>query len=54
MLRLGWFSTARGPTSRKLLAAAWDEIAAGRLGAQIALVFCNREPGEDPQTDLDV
>src|SRR3990170_288330 len=52
MLRLGWFSTARGPTSRKLLAAAWDEIAAGRLPAQIAVVFCNREPGEDPQTDL--
>jgi len=52
MLRLGWFSTARGPTSRKLLASAWDEIAAGRLGAQIAVVFCNREPGEDPQTDI--
>src|SRR3990170_2338003 len=52
MLRLGWFSTARGPTSRKLLAAAWDEIAIGRLRAQIDVVFCNREPGEDPQTDV--
>ena len=52
MLRLGWFSTARGPTSRKLLAAAYDDIAAGRLRARIAVVFCNREPGEDPQTDL--
>ncbi len=52
MLRLGWFSTARGPTSRKLLAAARDEIAAGRLQAQIAVVFCSREPGEDPQTDI--
>jgi len=52
MLTLGWFSTARGPTSRKLLAAAWDEIAAGRLQAQIVVVFCNREPGEDPNTDI--
>jgi len=52
MLRLGWFSTARGTTSPRLLAAAWDEIAAGRLRAQIAVVFCNREPGEDPQTDI--
>ncbi|MBI2912861.1 MAG: phosphoglycerate transporter [Chloroflexi bacterium] len=52
MLRLGWFSTARGPTSRKLLAAAHDEIAAGRLQAEIGIVFCNREAREDPQTDL--
>ena len=52
MLRLGWFSTARGPTSRRLLAAAQDEIAGGRLAAEIAAVFCSREPGEDEQTDL--
>lgn len=51
-LRLGWFSTGRGPTSRKLLAAAHDAIASGRLRARIAVVFCNREPGEDPNTDL--
>ena len=50
-LRLGWFSTGRGETSRKLLAAAQEEIAAGRLDAGIAAVFCNREPGEDPNTD---
>ena len=52
MLRLGWFSTARGPTARRLLAAARDEIAAGRLAAEIAVVFCSREPSEDEQTDL--
>ncbi len=52
MLRLGWFSTARGPTSRKLLAAAQGEIAAGRLAAELAVVFCDREPGEDAQTDV--
>ena len=52
VLRLGWFSTGRGATSRKLLAAAQDAIASGRLRARIAVVFCNREPGEDPNTDL--
>ncbi len=50
-LRLGWFSTGRGPTSRRLLAATHDEIAAGRLDVQITAVFCNRERGEDPNTD---
>ncbi len=51
MLTLGWFSTGRGPGSRRLLAAVQDEISAGRLDAEIAVVFCNREPGQDPQTD---
>jgi len=51
-LTIGWFSTGRGPGSRRLLATVHDEIAAGRLDARIAFVFCNREPGQDPQTDL--
>ncbi len=51
MLRLGWFTTGRGPGSRGLLATVHDEIAAGRLDAEIVVVFCNREPGQDPQTD---
>lgn len=51
-LTLGWFSTGRGPTSRRLLAAAYDEIASGRLDARIVVVFCNREQGEDPNTDI--
>jgi folate-dependent phosphoribosylglycinamide formyltransferase PurN len=51
-LRLAWFSSGRGPGSRRLLATVHDEIAAGRLDARIAVVFCNREPGQDPQTDL--
>lgn len=50
-LKLGWFTTGRGPGSRRLLAAVQDEIAAGRLDARIEVVFCNREPGQDPQTD---
>jgi folate-dependent phosphoribosylglycinamide formyltransferase PurN len=51
MLRLGWFSTGRGPGSRRLLATVGDEIAAKRLDAGIEVVFCNREPGQDAQTD---
>lgn len=50
-LRLAWFATARGQTSRKLLQAAQDEIAAGRLDAEVVVVFCNRAPGEDENTD---
>ncbi len=50
-LRLGWFSTGRGPGSRRLLATVHDEISAGRLDAEIVVVFCNREAGQDPQTD---
>ncbi len=51
MLRLGWFSTGRGPGSRRLLATVQDEIAAGRLDARIEVVLCNREPDQNPQTD---
>ena len=50
-LKVGWFATGRGMTSRRLLAAARDEIAAGRLDAEIPFVFCNRGQGEDPTTD---
>ena len=50
-LRLAWFATARGQTSRKLLQAAQEEIASGRLDAEIVVVFCNRAPGEDANTD---
>jgi len=51
-LSIGWFSTGRGPGSRELLAAAHDEIASDRLDARISVVFCNREPAEDENTDL--
>ena len=50
-LRIGWFSTGRGPTSRRLLAAAREEIVSGGLDASISVVFCNRAPGEDENTD---
>lgn len=51
MLRLGWFSTARGQTSRKLLTAVQEAIDRGYIQGRIVVVFCNREPGEDANTD---
>jgi len=50
-LRIGWFTTARGAGSRGMFEAALAAIEAGALDAEIAVVFCNREPGEDPVTD---
>ena len=49
-MKIGWFSTGRGPGSRALLHTVGDAIADG-LHVEIAYVFCNREPGEDEQTD---
>ena len=50
-LRLGWFATGTGATSPKLLQAALDAIASDHLDARLAVVFCNREPGEDEGSD---
>ena len=50
-LRLGWFTTARGPGSRAMYEAVAGAIASGEFDAEIACVFCNREPGEDQVTD---
>lgn len=50
-LRIGWFSTGRGPGSRALLSAAVEAIRRGELPAEIAFVFCNRARGQDPNTD---
>jgi phosphoribosylglycinamide formyltransferase 1 len=51
VLRIGWFSTGRGEGSQKLLRAAVDAIREGRLGAEIAFVFSNRERGQHEATD---
>jgi folate-dependent phosphoribosylglycinamide formyltransferase PurN len=51
-LEIGWFSTGRGAGSRKLLAGVPEEIASGRLDGRITVVFCNRQRGEDENTDL--
>ena len=51
-LRIAWFATARGTSSRLLLNAAMSAISEGRLDAQIVCVVCNRERGQSPNTDL--
>jgi phosphoribosylglycinamide formyltransferase 1 len=50
-LRIGWFTTARGPGSRAMYEAVTNAVAAHTLDAEFAFVFCNRDPGEDPVTD---
>jgi phosphoribosylglycinamide formyltransferase 1 len=52
MLRIGWFSTARGDSSRNLLIKAVESIQSGQLDARIEFVFCSREPGESNKTDI--
>lgn len=52
-LRIGWFTTGAGPGSQRwrMFNAVLDEIRAGRLDADIAFVFSNRERGENDGTD---
>jgi len=50
-LRLAWFASARGTSSRLLLEHAQRAIAAGRLDAEIVVVFCNRVRGQSSNTD---
>ena len=51
-LRIAWFATAKGNSSRLLLSAALDAIASGELDAEIVCVVCNRERGRFPNTDV--
>jgi len=51
MLRIGWFSTARGSTSRKLLQAVQENIDQHKIDGQIIFTFVNRNPGDYPETD---
>lgn len=52
MLKIGWFSTARGESSRHLLEACVSNIDSGNLKAQIEFVFCSRELGESHNTNI--
>ena len=52
MLHIGWFSTARGNSSRILLNSVFDRIQTAKLDVQIDFVYCSREPGESENTDL--
>ncbi len=51
MLNIGWFSTARGDSSKILLDTVISHIHAGQLDVKIEFVFCSREPGESEKTD---
>jgi phosphoribosylglycinamide formyltransferase-1 len=48
MLKLGWFSTGRGPGSRNLLQAVMDQKQQGKLDVEISFVFCNWDNTEMP------
>jgi phosphoribosylglycinamide formyltransferase-1 len=48
MLRLGWFSTGRGPGSRTLLRTVMEKKYAGVLDVNIEFVFCNWDNTEEP------
>ena len=50
-LRVGWFTTARGPGSRRMFEHVQHAIESGELDAELAFVFCNRERGEAAATD---
>ena len=52
MYQLGWFSTGRDKAARDLLEVVQSSIEQGEINAEIAFVFCNREPGESKQSDL--
>jgi phosphoribosylglycinamide formyltransferase-1 len=51
-LRIAWFATARGTSSRLLFNAAVEAINEGRLNAEIVCVVCNRVRGQSVNTDL--
>ena len=51
MYQVGLFATGRGQGSRDILQSIHEAIESGRLEAEIAFVFSNREPGEFAATD---
>ena len=51
MLRVGWFSTGRGPGSRGLLQFIQQRIQNGLLDASIEFVFSNRDHGQAEGSD---
>jgi len=50
-LRVAWFATAKGTSSRLLFNCTKRAIDDGRLDAEIVCVVCNREEGHSPNTD---
>ncbi len=52
LYQLGWFSTGRDKAARDLLTAVNNSIRRAEIKAEIAFVFCSREPGESTESDL--
>ena len=52
MYQFGWFSTGRDKAARDLLKTVHERIKLGEIRAELAFVFCNREPGESKESDL--
>lgn len=50
MLKLGWFSTGRGPGSRNLLRTVMEEKERNGLDIEISFVFCNWDNEEEPNS----
>jgi phosphoribosylglycinamide formyltransferase-1 len=50
-LKIGWFTTARGPGSMGMFSNVINAIQAKQLDAEISFVFSNREQGEFDTTD---
>ena len=51
MYKIGWFSTGRGQGSLNLLRAIVNAVKTGAVPAEIAYVFCSREPGDADGSD---
>jgi len=52
MYQFGWFSTGRDKAARELLQSVSSSIQRGEIKARISFVFCSRQPGESPESDL--
>jgi len=50
MLKLGWFSTGRGPGSRNLLRTVMEKKEQGLIDVDISFVFCNWDNSETPNS----
>ena len=50
--QFGWLSTGRDKAARDLLTTVNTSIQRGEIKAEIAFVFCNRQPGEAKESDL--
>ncbi len=51
MYTFGWFSTGRDEAARQLLTEVSEKIQNGMIPGRIGYVFCNRELGEDSESD---